>query len=125
MIASGRPRSSGCTLRPAPSIATASSPAEMRPRQRVISMRAPANPSSAGRRVTDATMVQATVIEAPMPRPDTNESPMSSIPSSETTTVRPAKITERPAVSIARIVARSGVRPPRSPSRYRVTMKSA
>ena len=49
----------------------------------------------------DAATVTATVTDAVMPSPLTNPIPMSSMPSSEMTTVKPANTTERPAVSIA------------------------
>ena len=64
-------------------------------------MLSPAKPRSAGSSVIDATTVTATVSEAVMPRPPTNPMPMSSMPSSEITTVTPANTTERPAVSMA------------------------
>ena len=73
----------------------------MSPRQRVTSTRSPANPRSAGSRVSDATTVVATTSAAEMARPETNETPMTSIPRNEITTVAPAKVTARPAVSIA------------------------
>ena len=43
----------------------------------------------------------ATVSDAVMPSPPTKPMPMSSMPSSEITTVAPANTTERPAVSMA------------------------
>jgi hypothetical protein len=73
----------------------------------------------------EATMVTATVVAAPMPSPDTNCRPMSSMPSNDTTTVMPANTTARPAVSIAPTAASSNDCPARRFSRYRVTMKSA
>ena len=97
----------------------------MMPRQRVTSMRSLASPSRAGRSVIEATMVTATTVAAPIPRPLTNESPISSIPSSEMTTVVPANSTARPAVLMAVAVASSELRPRWTPSRYRVTMNSA
>ncbi len=100
-------RARGWIPRPRPSRASEANPAATRPRQRVTSMRSPANPSRAGRRVTEATIVAATVTEAAMPRPEMNARPISSMPSRETTTVMPAKTTARPAVSIARTTASS------------------
>ena len=83
----------------------------MRPRQRVTSMRSPANPSRAGSRVTLASMVMITVVDAATAMPFTNGSPIKSSPSSENMTVVPAKMTARPAVSIASTVAASGSSP--------------
>ncbi len=125
MMASGKPTSSGEIFRPAPNRAMARKPAAMMPRHRVTSTRCWAKPSSAGSRVIDATIVTATVVAAPMPRPDTNCNPMSSMPSSDTTTVRPANTTARPAVSIALTVASWNDCPARRFSRYRVTMNRA
>ena len=62
-------------------------------------------------------IVHSTVTATPMPNPPTHPIPMSSRPSSDTTTVTPAKMTARPAVSIAVIVASRGERPAWSPSR--------
>ncbi len=104
---------------------TATSDAATRPRTRVTSTRSATKPSSAGSSVTEAIIVTSTVSDAPMPRPCTNDSPMSSRPSSEMTTVVPAKSTARPAVSMATPVASADVRPLRSSSRYRVTMNRA
>ncbi len=73
----------------------------MRPRQRVISTRWPAKPSSAGSRVRDATTVTATTVAAPTARPPTKLTCMVSMPIREITTVVPAKVTARPAVSRA------------------------
>ena len=117
MMASGNPTSSGEMDSPAPNNATARKPAAMTPRHRVTSMRCLANPSNAGSNVIDATIVTATVVAAPTPRPDTNCRPMSSMPNSDTTTVRPAKTTARPAVSIAPTAASSNDLPRRRFSR--------
>ena len=54
-----------------------------------------------------------------------NETLMINMPSSEITTVVPAKSTARPAVSIDSAVAASHDSPRRLASRYRVTIKSA
>ena len=61
--------------------------------------------------MTDPAITTATVTAADIPSPATNGRPMSSSPSSDTTTVAPAKITERPAESRAEAVASSDVRP--------------
>ena len=98
-----RPRctASGAIPRPTPTSASATNPAAIRPRHFVRSMLRPANPSSAGSRVIDASTVNRTVSDAVTPRPPTNPMPMKSMPNSEMTTVAPANTTERPAVSIA------------------------
>jgi hypothetical protein len=70
-------------------------------------------------------MVTATTVAAPMARPFTKLSPMISMPSSEMTTVVPAKVTARPAVSMANDVANSLLWPLFRFSRNRVTMNSA
>ena len=103
--ATGKARSSGVKLRPAPTRASAASPAAIRPRQRVSSTRSPAKPSSAGSSVTDATIVTATTEAAPMANPVTKLTPMINMPISEMTTVVPANTTARPAVSMAIDVA--------------------
>ena len=48
--------------------------------------------------MTDATMVTITVVAAAMARPVTKVIPITSMPSSDTTTVTPANRTARPAV---------------------------
>jgi hypothetical protein len=88
-------------------------------------MRSPAKPSSAGRRVTEATTVTATVAAALTASPWTKVTPMRSMPRSEITTVAPAKTTERPAVSPAMSIDSRTVCPAWSCSRYRVTMSRA
>ena len=60
-------------------------------------------------------IVHSTVTATPMPNPATHPIPIRSRPSSDTTTVTPAKMTARPAVSIAVIVASRGDRPAWSP----------
>ncbi len=101
------------TATPIPTVnrPTATSPAATTPRTRDSSTRWPTRPSRAGSRVTEASMVTATVEAAPMPSPEMNLRPMSSMPRSDTTTVRPAKTTARPAVSMARPTESSGERP--------------
>jgi hypothetical protein len=79
----------------------ATSEAAMRPRQRVTSTRSPAKPRSAGRSVREAMTVTATTRAAPTASPWTKLTPITSMPSSEITTVVPAKVTARPAVSRA------------------------
>ena len=101
MTASGAPSSSGRKPRPTPSSATAIQAAATSPRHCVVSIRSRTNPMSAGSSVTEAIIVVATVIAAATARPAMNGSPISSNPRSETTTVNPAKITARPAVSKA------------------------
>ncbi len=54
-----------------------------------------------------------------------NGRPSSSMPSSEMTTVEPAKSTARPAVASEVMTASRGLAPRCSASRWRVTMKSA
>ena len=80
-------------------------------------MRSRTKPISAGSSVTEAAIVTATVTAALTAMPLMNDSPINSMPSSEMITARPAKITARPAVSIATRVACSGVRPASRPSR--------
>ncbi len=86
---------------PRPSSDRATKPAAMAPRQRATSVRRPAKPISAGNRVSEAIIVISTTTAAPMPSPLTNCTPMVSMPSREMITVRPAKATARPDVSIA------------------------
>ena len=81
------------TFNPTPTRPSATSSAAMSPRQRVFSIFWPAKPSSAGSSVSDAKTVAATTAAAPTERPWTNLTPMSSRPSSEITTVMPAKST--------------------------------
>ena len=85
----------------------------------------PANPSTAGTSVTEASIVMSTVSEVPMANPRIMSMPMKNMPRKESTTVVPAKSTARPAVLVATTTASRGRRPPASPSRYLVTMKSA
>ena len=62
----------------------------------------PAKPSSAGSSVSDAATVMATTDgRADGQALHERDTPMSSMPSSEMTTVMPANSTERPAVSMA------------------------
>ena len=110
---------------PWPTSPSATKPVAITPRQRLTSTRSPANPRRAGRRVSDATTVMSTTTAALIARPETNEIPMTIMPRKEMTTVRPANVTARPAVSIAIDVASSGVWPWWRFSRYRVTMNSA
>ena len=67
----------------------------------------------------------ATTEAAPMASPWMNPTPMSSMPSSEMTTVTPANRTERPAVSMAILTESRTLWPARSCSRYRVAMSRA
>ena len=67
----------------------------------------------------------ATTTAAPMARPETKLSCMTSMPSSEMTTVVPAKSTARPAVSMAISVDASMLWPLCRFSRNRVTMNRA
>ncbi len=117
MTASGRPIISGWILSPTPTSAIATNPAAMMPRQREISTLRCAKPSSAGSNVTEAIIVMSTVIAAPVARPLMNDRPMMNMPSSEITTVKPAKTTARPAVSSATTVDCSGSSPAFRPSR--------
>jgi hypothetical protein len=79
----------------------------------------------AGSSVSEAAMVMATTTAAPTARPVTKLMPITSIPSSEMTTVVPAKVTARPAVSMATSVARATSMPVWRFSRNRVTMNRA
>ncbi len=103
--------------RPTPSSAIDTSPAAISPRQRATSTLRWAKPSSAGSRVTEAIIVTSTVTAAPVARPLMNDRPMMNMPSSEITTVTPANMTARPAVSSATTVDCSGSRPAFRPSR--------
>ena len=80
-----------------------------------LSMLRPTKPSSAGSSVTDASIVMSTPIEMPMATPRMIDVFMSSRPSTEITTVVPAKSTARPAVSIACTTLRSGSSPAAGP----------
>ena len=97
--------------RPAPTSPSATKPVAITPRQRLTSTRSPAKPSSAGRSVSDATTVTSTTTAELIARPEMNEMPITIMPRNEMTTVRPAKVTARPAVSMAMAVASSGVWP--------------
>ena len=115
--ASGMATSSSLKPVPNPSSATPISAEAATPRTRVVPTRSPRRPMAAGSSVTDPAITRATVVAAARPSPATNGRPMSSRPSSDTTTVAPAKITDRPAESRAAAVASSGVRPRPSHSR--------
>lgn len=123
--ASGTPSSRRGMPSPAPSSARETQAAATRPRQRVISTFSRAKPSRAGSSVVEAIIVTPTVIAAARPIPATNSRPISRSPSSDTTTVMPAKTTARPAVSMAAMVATSGSWSRWRYSRNRVTMNSA
>ena len=86
---------------PTPIRATAISPAAISPRRRVSSTRSPAKPKKAGSNVNEANSVSATTTAMPIAIPDMKPSCMTSMPSSEMTTVEPANTTARPAVFIA------------------------
>ena len=90
-----------------------------------LSMVYPANPSTAGRRVTAASITNRTASDAPTASPRMNDTPMRNRPSNEITTVPPANSTARPLVSIECTTACSGSKPSCSASRYRVLMNSA
>ena len=85
----------------------------------------PKTASSAGRSVTAARRVAATVIALARPSADTNGIPMSMRLSSATMTVEPATRTERPAVDTAIGIESPGGWPVNMPSRCRVTISSA
>ncbi len=74
-------------------------------------MLVPTKPSTAGSRVTAASTVHATTAAEPMPRPLMNDRRMASMPTRAMITVRPAKSTARPEVSMAVTTASSGSRP--------------
>jgi hypothetical protein len=71
----------------------------------------PTKPMTAGRRVTDASIVTSTVAAPPIATPSTNAKPISRMPSREMTTVVPANRTARPAVTNAARFAVSGSSP--------------
>ncbi len=100
-------RASGWIVRAKPASPTATSSAAISPRHRVTSTRSPANPRSAGSSVSDATAVTKTTTAAAPARPVMNDSPISTMPSNEITTVVAANATARPAVSSATTVASS------------------
>ena len=85
----------------------------------------PTNPSMAGSNVIAAATAITTASDVPTARPWRKLSPISSMPSTETMTVKPANTTARPEVVIASSTAASGEPVRCSASRYRVTMKSA
>ena len=72
------------------------------------SMLRPANPSIAGSRVTDAAITMSTAGMTENAKPVIDGWSISRMPSSDTTTVSPAKMTARPAVVTALRVARLG-----------------
>ncbi len=72
----------------------------------------PANPSSAGSRVSAANITASTVTTAEKATPGTYGWFIVSMPSKEMTTVIPANTTDRPAVAIATDTAPLGVAPP-------------
>ena len=85
----------------------------------------PAKPSTAGSSVTEAAMTTSTASTTVKAKPVMAGWPISRMPSIETTTVRPANSTARPAVAIAVRVARRGSCPSARLLRNRVTMNSA
>ncbi len=82
-------------------------------------------PSSAGSRVSEASMVSKTVTVAAAAAPYRNEIPTANCPSSAIATVRSAKSTVRPVVLTAFTVASSMLRPASTALRWRVTMNRA
>jgi hypothetical protein len=89
------------------------------------SMLRPANPSSAGSRVTEAAMTMSTAGMTVNANPVMDGWSISRTPSRHTTTVRPATMTARPAVVMALSVARRGSSPWARLLRKRVTMSRA
>ncbi len=87
--------------------------------------RCPAQPSKAGRIVSDARTINATTIDTATAAAVMKGSPAIARPKIAITTVPPAKITDSPAVAFALPAASSTVKPSASPSRNLVTMKSA
>ena len=71
----------------------------------------PTNPRSAGSSVTDAIIVMNTPMAIAIATPRMTDCPMKSRPSTEMSTVVPAKSTARPDVSTARTTAASGSSP--------------
>jgi hypothetical protein len=82
-------------------------------------------PSSAGRSVTAAAIVNTTAITEAKAMPSKKLNRRTSRPSSAMHTVPPAKSTARPAVLSARTAATSDDMPALSPSPCLVTIKSA
>lgn len=72
---------------------------------------------TAGNEVTDASMVSSTPVAAAMASAEVRSVPMKNRPSTESTTVPPAKRTAPPAVSIACTTACCGPSPPWSACR--------
>ncbi len=70
-------------------------------------------------------MTTSTAVMVTTAAPRMNDRPMANSPSMLITTVVPATMTARPAVSRVAMVARSGSRPAARHSRNRVTMSSA
>ena len=103
------PATSGSMPAPKPKRATLSSTAATMPRTRVVVIRSPSRAMNDGSSVTEPTMTTATVAAAATPKPVTNGIPMNSIPNSDTTTVAPANMTDRPAES--RATTRASSRP--------------
>ena len=90
----------------APSAAPAAVAAAVRrERLRPTAARAPTRESTAGNKVSAASIVSNTAIAEEIASPLRNPTPRTSMPRSATITVRPANRTARPAVSIASITA--------------------
>ena len=83
------------------------------------------NPSSAGSRVSVATMVSSTPMAAAAAIPVRKVTPRVNIPSRATHTITPASSTARPEVLTAVTTDSSGATPARSPCRWRLTMNRA
>jgi len=90
-----------------------------------LSTRGPMNPSRAGRRVSAATMVNATPMAAAMASPYRNVTPRANMPSRAMHTMIPANRTARPDVLTAVTIDDSTSRPAMRPCRCRVTMNRA
>jgi hypothetical protein len=95
------------------------------PGRRTESMRWPAKPISAGRRVSDPAAMIATVMAHIRPMLVTSGMPAMARPMMAITTVMPAKSTAEPDVAMARPAASSTDCPCVRCSRWRVTMNSA
>jgi hypothetical protein len=74
-------------------------------------MPVPTKPSTAGSKVTAASMLTRTAVAPPTATPSTNVKPMRRIPRKEIITVVPAKRTARPEVVIDTAAASSALRP--------------
>ena len=101
------------------------SPAFLRPRTRSAFTRGPSRPSNAGSSVRAPSTLTRTTSAPPRPIERSDMYGMIMRPSRPTTTVRPLKKMERPAVATVVSTASATLRPAASSSRNRPTMNSA